>query len=124
MGTSLMGSFIMLALLLLMIGFLFSLSNSQNTYESFSVDENGSIITNNPENEANFLELMKKLGDINGIILPHDMSSRAKRTISRSIMSKVPWSFVANYKSPTIRGKKTTVSLPWQMALNSPMLRG
>jgi len=93
----------MLALLLLMIGFLFSLSNSQNTYESFSVDENGSIITNNPENEANFLELMKKLGDINRIILPHDMSSRAKRTISRSIMSKVPWSFVANYKSPTIR---------------------
>ena len=39
--------------------------SSQNTYESFSVDENGSIITNNPENEANFLELMKKLGDIN-----------------------------------------------------------
>ena len=27
-------------------------------------------------------------------------------------------------RSSLFRGKKTTVNLPWQMALNSPMLRG
>merc|ERR1711971_126937 len=115
---------------LCIVGFLFSFSQSASIpYFYFSAPDNADVNTAaKPGQETLFVDhLLKKIEEINKLRYRRDYppSLRLKRTTSEDgLMPRLPWDLVSAFVSPTIRGKKTTLNLPWQMALNSPMLRG
>merc|ERR1712110_207584 len=125
-----MGSANMLASLCMM-GFLLSYSHSARV-SYFSFPDNADVNKADSNKAAHLVDhLLKKIEEINRLRYPQGL--RLKRTPGESL-DKLPWDLISEFSTPTtirsgllrglIRGKKTTVNLPWQMTLNSPMLRG